>query len=250
MAATVLNIILSHQPPEEVRWPLRYWKSFSDPDRILLAYGGTARDFARIDHEPKVWIDDPRLRTQDHQREMQSYTSIFKSVAEWMKSKDFQFIHFAEYDHVPLVNDLNRRQIEKLDNEGADVLGFHVLRVDDTGQPHYLYHVGNPRFQSFISDFSVRGDHSTVLSMFVTGSFWSREAFEAIANTKEPFPMYLEIFLPTLVHHLGFRLRDYGEQNKFVSNLGDRGRDIESARDAGAWSLHPVKEIPSAHRTG
>jgi hypothetical protein len=80
--------------------------------------------------------------------------------------------------------------------------------------------------------------------MFGTGSFWKREAFEAVAAFNEPFPIYLEIFLPTVVHHLGFRLRDYGEQNRFVSATGDRSREIKQAQSAGAWTLHPVKNLP------
>ena len=59
----------------------------------------------------------------------------------------------------------------------------------------------------------------------------------------EPFPIYMELYLPTLAHHLGFRVRDFGEQNRFVQVLKDATDDIEQARKEGAWTLHPVKRL-------
>ena len=127
--------------------------------------------------------------------------------------------------------------------ERADVLGFHLQRVDGTSHPHYLYHLSNPAFFAHWAAISVRAEPKVVLSMFGSGSFWHREVFNAVAQRAEPFPMYLEIYLPTLAHHLGFRVRDYGEQNRFVHNLGERSSSIEQARAEGAWTLHPVKEL-------
>jgi hypothetical protein len=79
--------------------------------------------------------------------------------------------------------------------------------------------------------------------MFGTGSFWTREAFCAVAATEEPFPIYLELYLPTLAHHLGFRVRDFTEQNRFVRITKDETESIEQARAEGAWTLHPVKRL-------
>jgi hypothetical protein len=79
--------------------------------------------------------------------------------------------------------------------------------------------------------------------MFGTGSVWTREAFDAVARVAEPFPMYLEIFLPTLAHHLGFRVRPLPDQDRFVDNLGDMSGKIDEARRAGAWVIHPVKGL-------
>ena len=79
--------------------------------------------------------------------------------------------------------------------------------------------------------------------MFGTGSFWTRTAFDAVAATAEPFPIYLEIYLPTVAHHLGFRLRDWREQNRHISSLGNFVYAIDQARREGAWALHPVKTL-------
>jgi hypothetical protein len=241
----VLNLIVTHQPSDAVARMTQHWNQCVAPDSILIAYGGPRKEFDFVHNRQKIFIDDPRLRTRDHQRELQSYTGLFRTAARWLdvNGRDFQFVHFAEYDHVPLVNDLNTRQIERLKSERADVLGFGLGRIDDTNQPHFLYHINNPEFTCFWRRITRRADPEVVLSIFGSGSFWTREAFCAVALAEEPFPMYTEIYLPTMAHHLGFRVRDFGDQDRFARELGDATDDINDARAEGAWTLHPVKHL-------
>ena len=240
-----LNLILSHQPARAVDKMIAWWKNCVPKDTILLAYGGTKTEFEGISHAQKVLVDDPQLRTRDHQREFQSYTRLFRATTEFLRTHDenFSFIHFAEYDHLPLVPDLNDRQIERMKAEGADLLAYHVHRVDETSNPHFLYHVANPAFVSHWSKITVRSDPRVVLSMFGSGSFWTTEAFRAVAAMEEPLPIYMELYLPTLAHHLGFRVRDLTEQNRFVRALARVIDPIDEARKQGAWTLHPVKRL-------
>jgi hypothetical protein len=168
---------------------------------------------------------------------------VFAAAAEWMKGRDFTHVYFAEFDHLPLVADLGRRQIERLAAEGADVLVHWLRRVDDTGWHHYLYHRHDPEFHRHWARISHRADKRAVFCMLGTGSFWTREAFDAVAAEKEPFPIYLEIFLPTLAHHLGYRVRDLTDQSAWVRHFGDFRGKIGEAREAGAWTIHPVKSL-------
>jgi len=241
----VLNLILSHQPARAVAKMIDWWSKCVPIDRILIAHGGAKNDFEEIEHQQKLFIEDARLRTRDHQREFQSYTGLFQVATQFLKQDGgkFQFVHFAEYDHIPLVTDLNERQSQRLEAEGADVLGFHLHRIDGTNNPHFLYHVENPDFASYWQKVSVRSETDVILSMFGTGSFWSREAFCAVAHFDEPWPVYMELYLPTLAHHLGFRVRDFAEQNRFVRALKDEISHIKRAREEGAWTLHPVKRL-------
>jgi hypothetical protein len=80
--------------------------------------------------------------------------------------------------------------------------------------------------------------------MLGTGSFWTRDAFLAVARQEETVPVYLEIYLPTVAHHLGFRIRDFADQSRFVLGEGDLAAEIPRARAEGAWTLHPVKTWP------
>ena len=241
----VLNLLLSHQSAAAVAKMLAYWSERVPNESILLAHGGLRKEFDAIGHTQKFHVEDPRLRTRDHQREFQSYTRLFQGAAEFLETngQNFQFIHFAEYDHLPLVADLNKRQIDRLQSQSADLLGFHLHRVDGTNNPHFLYHSTGDKFASFWSALSRRSDKEVILSMFGTGSFWKREAFCAVAAVAEPFPIYLELYLPTVAHHLGFRVRDFAEQDRFVRVLKDETGHIEQARSEGAWTLHPVKKL-------
>jgi len=141
------------------------------------------------------------------------------------------------------VHDLNQRQIERLGAEDADVMGFHLERIDGTNNPHFLYNAAHDGFASYWMRMSCRSEPEVVLSMFGSGSFWKWEAFRAVATREEPFPIYLEIYLPTMAHHLGFRVRNFAEQNQFIRVLRDETDHIEEARARGAWTLHPVKRL-------
>ncbi len=220
-----------------------WWSQFTGPDQLLVLHGGSGPDFEGVDFAQKLHIDDARLRTVDHQREMQSYTAVLQIAAAWLRDKDFSHVYLAEWDHLPLVKDFNQKQVGLMQSEGADLLGHHLLRVDGTNQPHYLYHLSNPSFRAYWPEVTCRNEPSTVLSMFGSGSFWTRECLEAVAAVGEAFPMYLEIFLPTLAHHLGFRVRDFGAQNLFVRNGGNFQSQVDSARQAGAWTIHPLKRV-------
>ena len=237
----VLHLLLTHRPPAEVAAMLEVWSAMASPETLFVAYGGPPESFQRITHPHKALIDSPRLKTRDHQREKQSYAEVLSAAAAWMKGRDFAHVHFVEYDQFPLVPDLDARQLAFLKAENADVLGFRLRRVDDTHYANYLYHAADPRFHAHWESISTRRDRRAVLRMTGTGSFWTRAAFDAVAARPEPFAVYLEIYLPTLAHHLGFRVRDWGEQNRFVHHLGDFTGEIETARKAGAWTLHPVK---------
>ena len=236
-----LNLLLTHQRPEAVEAMLRHWEKSVPLSNILVAHGGSPADFHALNFAQKIFIDDPRLRTRDHQRECQSYAGVFRSATTWLQDRDFDYIHFAEYDHLPLIPDLNQRQLALLHAETADVLGLHLRRVDQTNCPHLLAQSANPDFLKFWKKITRRADPTVVLSMIATGSFWTRESFTSVASIPEPHPIYVEIFPPTLAHHLGFRLRNFSGQNPFVRHVGDRFPEIAAARQAGAWTLHPVK---------
>ena len=239
----VLNLLLTHQAPAAIARMLAWWRDCCPPNNVLIAFNGPEEAFGRIAHLHKVRVVDDRLVTRQHSRERQSYTAIFRAASQWMAGRDYTHVSFCEYDQIPLVPDLNERQVARLEEERADVLAFQLARVDGTNQPHYLYHKALPGFAEHWANLSVRREKTAVLSFFGTGSFWTRAAFDAVAATREPFPIYLELYLPTVAHHLGYRLRDWREQNRYVSSLGNFVYAIDQARREGAWTVHPVKTL-------
>ncbi len=246
----VLTLLLSHQPASELEPVLELWQEFQPTSQILLAYGGKEPAFNEVAFSDKVFVDDPQLRVRDQQRDRQSCAGVFRAAHEWLKSHpEIRYVHYVEYDQLPLVRDLYDRLTCTIDDEQADVLAYKLQRIDGTSHPHYLYHASDTRFRQYFASVSVRRETRVVLSMMGTGAFWHREAFDAVASHREPFPIYTEVFVPTLAHHLGYRLRDFGAQNRFVTNLGDYTAEIEEFRSEGAWMVHPVKKLPSSWRS-
>jgi hypothetical protein len=222
---------------------LDYWLREVPTTDLWLAYGGGRVRFDSISFPNKSFIQNGNLRTKDHQREKQSYSPIFKAIAKAISSQPYDFIWFMEYDHIPLTAAAPQLFREDLERQGADVLGLHLNRIDRTISPHYLYHLSDINFLTFWQKHSVRRDTTTILSMFGSGSFWKREAFDAVAAIPEETPVYLEIFFPTLAHHLGFRVREATEQNRFVTARPVKNRTIQMARGAKAWTFHPHKTM-------
>ena len=243
MSSRVLNLLLTHQAPAAVGRTLAWWRKSCPPEDVLVVFNGTEEAFAALPHPQAIRVQDPRLTTRRHPHERQSYTAVWRETSRWLEGRDFTHVHFAEYDQLPLVPDLNARQVARLEAERADVLGFQLARVDGTNQPHYLYHRALPGFFEHWAGLSVRRDAGVVLSMFGSGSFWTRAAFDATARAPEPLPIYLELYLATTAHHLGYRLRDWGEQNRHIRSLGNFVDRIDQARREGAWTLHPVKTL-------
>jgi hypothetical protein len=239
----VLDVLLVHQNAATLAPVLAWWNRTAPSSTLLLAHGGTAADFEALPVPDKIHVADARLRTRDHQRDKQGYTRLWREVAAWPRFRDHSHILFMEYDHLPLHARFREEWLARMEETGADVLGHHVQRIDGTSHPHALYHEADPRFTSFWKSLSVRPDPSVVLSMFGSGSLWTREAFASVAAVAEPFPVYLEIWLPTVAHHLGYRVVDLHAQNRWVRNLGDGLSWINQARAAGAWTVHPVKNI-------
>ncbi len=239
-----LTVLLTHQSESLVEAMVAWWQQHVPGSGILIAYGGTRERFESLDVPAKVFVEDARLRTRDHQRERQSFGGVFTAVNRWLSDHlDYRYIHFSEFDCIPLCRDLFSRLETRLEEEKADVLGCHLQRVDGTNHPHYLYHSSDPSFQAFLRNLSVREDHRVVLSMLGCVSFWRREAFTAVAVVEESPPLYLEIALPTIAHHLGFRVRGLEDQSPWICPLGDFSSRLEELRTAGAWMAHPVKRF-------
>jgi len=253
----VLFAVLVHQTQEQCRELLSLWQNLGyASESLLLVHGGNQADFQKLNVPNAVFVSDSDLRTSQHPVEKQSYAGPMREISRWMQNKPITRICLVEYDHLPLVSDWGSRLEALRDREHADVLFHHLVRVDGTNAPHYLFHLSDPRFKTAWVSLSKREDPHVVLNALATGSFWTREAFDAVASnapkSEKPesniqlptsgIPIYLEMDLPTTAHHFGFRVRDMDDQNRFVHITPHLPAGIESARAKGAWSLHPVKE--------
>ena len=239
----IATILLTHQLADEVDRMLAYWRNLDSDQEFIIAHGG---DSTIKPSENECWIrvPDPELRTRDHPRERQSYLGVFKAVLASIAERGATHVHLAEYDEIPIVPDLNRRLLELMEAEKCDVLGHRLLRVDDTTHPHFLDHQKDPIFMKYWKGISVREEPGVVMSMLGCGSFWKREVFDALCRLEPTTRIYLELFLPTAAHHLGYRVRPFSTQDTFMAPEIPKSReDIAQLKEQGAWRVHPVKDM-------
>lgn len=238
-----LIFLLTHQNAQDTQIRLDTWTQAVPRENIVIVSDQSEEEFAKIQHPWKIRSVDPRRQTVDHQRDLQSVTSACQEVSKWMAGQDFTHVFMAEFDLFPLTKKLVPRLYTLMEQAQADILAHEVRRIDQTSSAMYLYHRDRPGFAEFWERVSVRQERDIILSMLGTGSFWKREAFDAICAYDEPLPIYLEIYLPTLAHHLGFRIVDLGEESRYISGLGDRIAEVEAAQRDDALFIHPIKTI-------
>lgn len=243
--ARVLNVLLVHQKDAVVQQVIQWWHNICPLEDLWLAYGGTPENFEQLNYPNKRFISDPKLRTRDHQREKQSYMGIFECIAPVLRESAHDYVYLSEFDHLPLIRDLNERQVQFARQDGADVMGHYLQQIDHTAHPHYLYHAADPSFFDFWKRNTVRPDPSTTFSVFGTGMLWTREAFLDVAHRKDSLDCYLELFLPTLAHHAGFRVRRWPDSQHLVSALPSPEISLQKAHAAPYWTIHPIKDLPS-----
>jgi len=246
----LLWAILVHQSPAEVTALLRYWEKLGySQAQILFVHGGKRDDFEALSVSHKVFVEDREIRTTFHPMEKQSYGGALREIAGWLGTEPgthYEAVALVEYDHLPLIPDWGVRLCARLEEERADLLCHHLVRVDGTNTSHYLYHLSDPRFEDLWQGISVREEKKLFLNAIMTGSLWRRATLEAVAARRESFPVYLELYLPSLVHHLGFRVRSHGEQDRFVQVVPIDEPFSPKWRESGAWSLHQVKSVSSS----
>lgn len=235
-------LLLTHQPPEAVNRMTRQWRNVTHPDHVIVAYGGSLENLGGIE-EPHVFIGDARLRTRDHPREKQSYTEVLNQAVEALREKDWDYLYLAEFDIEPLSPDLFTSLRARAVREDADLLGHRALRIDDTLHAHYADHACLTEWREWIRSLSRREDREVVLSCMGCGQWWRREALEAVLECGEPHEAYLEVQLPTVAHHLGFRVRGMGEQDRFIRTEPLDPQERQRMADGGAWVVHPVKRL-------
>ena len=230
-AALPLLVVLDHRSPEAVSRNLQSWEAHGfSAAQIVLAYGGTREHFEQIDREQKIYIEDPKLRTRDHQRERQSYGEIFEAVSHWLEGKAFTHVLFMEFDQIPVAQDVPGAYLAKMAEHDADVMGYMVHRIDGTLHPHWLG-IAKEVYQP-----------DPVWSMLGTGHFWKREAWEAVSGAGLYPDWYLELGMASSVVALGYRLCPCPGQERFVQAIPSRlPCSPTEAHGLGAWTLHPVK---------
>lgn len=245
-APSVCHVVICHRSALETEIVFRKWKEIDSTSEVLIAYGGAPEEFKHLSYSiPAVYVDDPALRTRDHTRERQQYSAVLLQAASWLdlNAPNVSHVHLAEYDVVPTIPNVGHQLVSVLVDQDADVAGYGLLDISGSIHPHSAHESGNPDFMDHLEKTSLRECKGRILSMLGCSSIWTLAAFRKVAHAGAP-RVYLEIGMPSLAHHLGFRVRPIPEaQQKFVTFEGDFTNRIGEFQNEGSWLVHPCKDF-------
>jgi hypothetical protein len=243
---STLNVLLTHLPAGAVDAQLRALRTMAPESRFAVCHGGDRREFERIGDGEAAYVDDPSLRGAP--RSLQSYNETLRVVAErWLAGEPaIDSVYLFEFDHLILRADFEPALRELAARTGADLLGKGVSVRNHTNWPHYTRFRRDAALLAQLRRVSVRDDPGRMFGMLACAMWLSRAAVEAYVATGDHPPCYGELYVPTLLHHLGLEVVD-------VDALSDLYRAVrwtpeydaaqaQALRAAGAAFVHPVKD--------
>ena len=125
-------------------------------------------------------------------------------------------------------------------------MGKSCVPRNATNWHHYTRFRHNPELLAWLRRISVRPDPRRMYGTLGDGMWLSRAAVEAyIALGKHP-RCYGELYVPTVLHHLGYEVIDVDSHSRLYDAVRwhppyDRV-ELDRLRCAGATFAHPVKD--------
>ena len=240
----VLTALMTHQPAAAVQAQLAALDAFAPHQRVAVVYGGPGDQVPALPAERTVFVPDPSLRGPLHD---QQYTDLFLRVFERFVRDDPSVTHLylAEYDHMLLRLDYDTALLDVATRTGADFLGHNAIERSGTNWPHYIRYRDDPAFLAFLHSISVRDDPTRIYGCLGDGMFMTREALAAFAAI-EHHPCYVEVYIPTVMHHLGHRVADMTRESDLYrwvrANPPFDESELRTALAEGAAFIHPFKD--------
>jgi len=238
-----VHMVLAHEAPSYVDRLMSYLEYLAPETERILVYGGKAEAFEEISYQKKIFCDDPRLRGIGWRS---SHAAAYRAALSLLDTSEPFGILCTEGDHVPLRKNYVSPLRKLLQKTGADFLALGLNDVTDSNYVHYQRMMHLSPFQQTIDKVSVRPDHCRWLHSLGTGIVFAQEALEAYcAAQNDDDACYMEIEVPTLLYHLGFRGHDVLTQSDIYDHVRHLpeytpAEVIELAQN-GACFVHPCK---------
>jgi hypothetical protein len=243
---SVLTAIITHLDPPRIGQQLDYLQRISPESSFVLCHGGSREDFAGLEYDRALYIEDPSLRGPAKQ---QSYTEILRRVYETYVRDDpnVELAYFIEYDHL-ILSPRFEQELEALaDRSDAGLFAKCVSTRNDTNCPHFGRSRYDERLNRFFEDISRRDDPALRWGCLGDGMLFRRDALEAVATVSDPPHGFMELFIPSLVYHLGFELVDVDAISDLYAQLRWRPdftvKEALAAKRAERSFLHPFKSV-------
>jgi hypothetical protein len=242
----VLTAILTHLEDGLVRRQLDYLHAVAPDARFVICFGGERSQFDRLAVPEALFVDEPSLRGPPRDR---SHTTVLTSLYEQRvrDDPDVEYAYFIEFDHLILRTDFEQRLVALAERTGAGLLGKSASPRNDTNWPHFLRYRDDKRLNHFFDDISCREDRGSRFGCLGNGMLFRRDALDAFCSIHEHPNACVEMFVPTLVHHLGFEVVDVDQYSDLYAAVSWRPEygleEAIAAKRAGRTFVHPFKRI-------
>jgi hypothetical protein len=239
-------LVLTHLDGPAVDAHVDYLRRLSPNLDIVVCHGGRREAYEAVLHQPALFVEEPALRGPP--MTMQSYNELLTKLwTEHMAGNDrWEAVLLLEFDHIPLRPDFTDQVLRVLAETGADFLGVDCSSRANTNWSHYLRFREDEALLTFLRSISVRDEPERLFGCLGTGFVLRRDALAAFAALQHFEPCYVELYLPTVVHHLGFRVGDlsaYPDMTRAVRWSPVYSVAVaEALAAAGAVFVHPLKE--------
>jgi hypothetical protein len=241
-----LTVVLTHLEAEQVDDRMRLLREVAPDARFVVCHAGNRSEFIRVEWGEKVFVDDATLRGPA--QHLQSLTQVFETVWREYFASDAQLdcFYLIEYDHLILDGTFEDRLRELALDTRADLLGKRCVDLTATNLAHYVRFRRDPRLLRHLGSLSVREDRERLFGCLGDGIWLTRRALEAYVKVGEHPPCYCEVYVPTLLHHLGFQVIDVDAHSDLYRDVRWQpersvAEVLELAR-AGAVFVHPAKD--------
>jgi hypothetical protein len=243
---STLTVVLTHLRAQQVDERMRLLHDIAREARFVVCYGGEQGEFDGIEWDEKVFVDDPTLRgPKEH---LQSLTQVFEAAwhGYFVDDADLDALYLIEYDHLILDGGFEGRLRRLAADTGADLLGKTCVDRTATNGEHYVRFRRDPRFLAHLKRLTVREDPARMFGCLGDGMWLARRALEAYVSVDRHPPCYCEIYVPTLLHHLGLRVVDVDAHSDLYRSVRwvpeySVAEVLELAR-GGAVFVHPAKD--------
>jgi hypothetical protein len=241
-----LTAVLAHLDAELTDERMTLLGSVAPDSRFLLCYGGSRAEFDRLGFEPKAFIDDPSLRGP--LQHLQSMTAIFELVWHQYLAAEpgLAAAYFIEYDHLIFSSGFEATLADLAARTEADLLGKNCVDRTGTNDEHYVRFRRDPKLEAHLRRLSVRDADLRLFGCLGDGMWLSRRALQAYVEVAEHPPCYCEIYVPTLLHHLGLRVVNVDAHSDIYRNVRWMppfdAREVVQRVEAGSVFMHPVKD--------
>lgn len=243
---SVLTVIITHLDPPRVGKQLDYLRSVTPESGFVLCHGGSRSDFAELPHDRALYIEDPSLRGP---AKHQCYNEILRRVYETYVRDDpgVELVYFIEYDHL-ILSPRFEQELESLaERSDAGLFAKCVSPRNDTNCPHFARSRHDQRLNRFFEEISQRDDPAVRWGCLGDGMLFRRETLAAVAAVSDPPHGFMELFIPSLVYHLGFEITDVDAISDLYTGLRWRPdftvKEALAAKRAEQSFLHPFKSV-------